>query len=285
MAEHNYLSNKDLLSEIHKSKISYCEFTDPKFHRYDIIVEDFESIFDPQIQQQAKENNANRISSTQYKDAMISFKSGELETKPKQAEYRLEPHSVPTESLIYRVYTFEHIPLNTKKKKIKKERDRYVKTNFLPFKHYIIENGEPVEVGRSHSKDGEFSTTHGAMTYKLSKMFMLLTQRYSQRTNWRGYTYLDEMVGQSLLQLSQVGLEFNELKSDNPFSYYTKVLQNSFTRVLNYEKKNQRVKDEILIDIGQNPSYSRQLEHEENIRAQRERQAEVKASNTDQDSA
>lgn len=275
MAEQNYLSNKDLLEEIHKSKTSYCEFNDPKYHRYDIIVEELHNIFDPEVQQQAKENKAHRTASTQFKSAMAEFNNNELDKKPKLAEYKIDPSTLATQDLIYRVYTFEHIPLNTKKKKIKKERDRYIKTNFLPFKHYIIVDDNPVEVGRSHSKNGQFSTTHGAMTYKLSKMFMLLTHRYSQRTNWRGYTYLDEMTGQSLLQLSQVGLEFNELKSDNPFSYYTKVLQNSFTRVLNYEKKNQRVKDELLIDSGQNPSYSRQLEHEESMRELRETLAEV----------
>lgn len=281
MAEQNYLSNKDLLEEIHKSKTSYCEFNSPEYHRYDVIVEELQDIFDPEVQQKAKENKAQRIANTKFKSAIAEFNNNERDKKPKIAEYKLDPNEIPTTGLIYRVYTFDHIPLNTKKRKIKKERDRYMKTNFLPFKHYIIENNEPVEVGRSHSKNGKFCTTHGAMTHKLSKMFMLLTHRYSQRTNWRGYTYLDEMAGQSLLQLSQVGLEFNELKSDNPFSYYTKVLQNSFTRVLNYEKKNQRVKDELLINSGQNPSYSRQLEHEENMREIRESIAESDTAESD----
>jgi len=70
--------------------------------------------------------------------------------------------------------------------------------------------------------------------------------------------------------LSQVGLQFNEAKSDNPFAYYTAAVNNSFTRVLNIEKKNQTIRDDILIDQGHLPSYSRQLEHEQELREMRE---------------
>ena len=67
---------------------------------------------------------------------------------------------------------------------------------------------------------------------------MKLCERYGTRSNWRGYTYNDEMRSQALLQLTQIGLQFDESKSENPFAYYTAAITNSFTRVLNfYEKK------------------------------------------------
>jgi hypothetical protein len=85
-----------------------------------------------------------------------------------------------------------------------------------------------------------------------------------------GNTYLDEMKGQALLQLSQMGLQFDEYKSDNPFSYYTASVSNSFTRVFNLEKKNQDLRDDLLIDVGSSPSFSRQLALEGEIRRLRE---------------
>ena len=85
-----------------------------------------------------------------------------------------------------------------------------------------------------------------------------------------GNTYVDEMKGQALLQLAQMGLQFDESKSDNPFSYYTQSLQNSFTRVLNMEKKTQDLRDDLLVDSGASPSFSRQLELETEIRHLRE---------------
>jgi len=59
-------------------------------------------------------------------------------------------------------------------------------------------------------------------------------------------------------------------KSDNPFAYYTAAVNNSFTRVLNIEKRNQTIRDDILIEQGHLPSYGRQIKHEEELRAMRE---------------
>ena len=96
------------------------------------------------------------------------------------------------------------------------------------------------------------------MTRKLAEMFIKLCERYATRSNWRGYTYNEEMRGQALLQLSQIGLQFDESKSQNPFAYYTAAITNSFTRVLNIEKKNQNIRDDILEMNGLNPSWTRQ---------------------------
>ena len=44
MKKVNYLNNKDLLEEIHKSKSSFCSFIDAKYTDYDLIVKDIGSI-------------------------------------------------------------------------------------------------------------------------------------------------------------------------------------------------------------------------------------------------
>ena len=66
------------------------------------------------------------------------------------------------------------------------------------------------------------------------------------------------MRGQALLQLSIIGLQFDESKSANPFAYYTAAITNSFTRILNIEKRNQNIRDDILEMNGLNPSWTRQ---------------------------
>jgi hypothetical protein len=72
------------------------------------------------------------------------------------------------------------------------------------------------------------------------------------------------MQSQALMQLSQIGLQFDESKSENPFAYYTAAITNSFTRILNIEKKNQSIRDDILEYNNMNPSYTRQGERERN---------------------
>jgi hypothetical protein len=59
-----------------------------------------------------------------------------------------------------------------------------------------------------------------------------------------------------------MGLRFDESRSQNPFSYYTASVSNSFTRVLNLEKRHQTIRDDILMMFGQNPSFSRQIDNE-----------------------
>jgi hypothetical protein len=104
------------------------------------------------------------------------------------------------------------------------------------------------------------------MTPNLARMFIKLCERYGTRSNWRGYTYNDEMQSAALLQLSQIGLQFDESKSQNPFAYYTAAITNSFTRVLNLEKKSQNIRDDILEQNGMMPSYTRQNANEQAAR-------------------
>jgi len=267
----NYLNNKDMLKEIHKSKNTFSEYTDPKYSDYDVIVENLSDIFLTDVQERAKIAKASRIAANAYELAMSTAVITSKADKPRLAEYKIKPDTLSVDDLVFRVLCFDHIPLAPgRKKSPKSEADSYMKLNFFPFKHYIIDNGIAVEVGRSHTKKGKFSIEHGSITNKLAKMFILMVNKYGQRGNWRGYTYLDEMKGQALLQLAQMGLQFDEYKSDNPFSYYTASVSNSFTRVFNLEKRIQDLRDDLLIDNGASPSFSRQLALEDEIRHLRE---------------
>ena len=116
-------------------------------------------------------------------------------------------------------------------------------------------------MGKSHwqgSLDkGKFNKDHGQITNTLARMYIKLCERYATRGNVRGYTYNDEMRAQAILQLTQIGLQFNEAKSNNPFAYFTAAVTNSFVRIINIEKRNQNIRDDMLEMNGMNPSYSR----------------------------
>ena len=276
----NYLNNKDMLKEIHQSKNTFCEYSDQKYSDYDIILDELDEIFLSETQEKAKAVRAARIAAAAFAEALANNTS--RTERPRLAEYKIKLDTIPVDDLVYRVLTYEHIPLAPgRKKNPKSQADNHIKLNFAPFKHYIIEQGIAKEVGRSHSKAGKFNLERGSITNKLAKMFILMVNKYGQRGNWRGYTYIDEMKGQALLQLAQMGLQFDEKRSDNPFSYYTQSLQNSFTRILNLEKKNQDLRDDLLIDSGANPSFTRQLEIESEIRQLREDAQELHKSDAE----
>ena len=271
----NYLNNRDILKEIHRSKNTYCSYRDRELdHQYDIILTGVDRINQRTVAE-ARRNRADRI----------KRETGEI----------VDPKKIPNTDLVFRITTWEHIPMVPKKLTKAQEKKKskleellemddvdmdddglqdliddvqqdlnYTKLNFPPFYHYRLdEDKAPFLVGKSHWRgdleSGEFCREHGKMTDKLAHMFIKLCERYATRSNWRGYTYNEEMRGQALLQLSQIGLQFDESKSQNPFAYYTAAITNSFTRVLNIEKKNQNIRDDILEQNGLNPSWTRQF--------------------------
>lgn len=261
----NYLNNRDILKEIHKSKTSYCSFLDEEDANHDIILENLTDINVDTIGQ-ARKNRSDRLTRSKWESVL------KINSKAKLEDYRVDINSIADTDLVFRIKTFDHIPLQPGRKKTPKSKaDNHVKINFPPFQHYKLDaDGNPYCVGKSHwvggVHNGYFSKDHGRMTNELARMFMKLCERYGSRGNWRGYSYNAEMQGQALLQLSQVGLQFDESKSQNPFAYYTATLQNSFTRVLNLEKRNQSIRDDILEMNGMNPSYTRQSEWGSTVR-------------------
>jgi hypothetical protein len=252
----NYLNNKDMLLEIHRSKSSYCVFEKPEYHQYDIILPSVEKINIRTIAE-AKRNRAKRIGDADY---ATRKKAGE---KVKQADCEVDYKKILKTDLVFRIMTFDHIPLNnTRKKNPKSLADHRDKVNFPPFQHWKFnEEDQLVCVGKSHWKGdlvkGKFDKDAGQITNTLARMMLKLCERYATRGNVRGYTYNDEMKGQAILQLTQIGLQFDESKSDNPFAYFTAAVTNSFVRVINIEKRNQNIRDDILEINGMNPSYSR----------------------------
>lgn len=301
----NYLNNKDILKEIHYSKSSYCTFENFAAHNeFDVIIDCptqspdnwLSCIFAGELQVEKEQDDGTIVTTTvaapitRAKEARAARISAVTGTK-------VSADSIAVTDLVFRVMTFDHIPLGPKQttasraKNSKKSapvidfdsNDLYqidgdlelddellngealvhTRVNFHPFQHVMLNEDNTLRVvGKSHWKgkmdSGEFCPDKGALTNNLAKMFLTMCERYAMKYNWRGYTYVEEMRGAAVLQLTYVGLRFNEAKSSNPFAFYTAVITNAFRRVLNTEKRNQNVRDDLLEMNGLNPSWSRQ---------------------------
>ena len=262
MAKINYLNNKDLLEEIHRSKTSYCSFVDPLYSEYDLILPSLEKI-NIRTVAEAKKIKAKKLTAKEFEKRKLAG-----DKKSKLSDCEVDYKKIEKTDLVFRIMTFDHIPLAPgRKKKTKTVADAHEKVNFPPFQHWKFDDQDNlICVGKSHwiggMENGYFNKDHGQFTNKLAKMFMKLCERYATRSNVRGYTYNDEMRGQAILQLTQIGLQFDESKSNNPFAYYTAAVTNSFVRVINIEKRNQNIRDDILEMNNFNPSYTRQSNHE-----------------------
>jgi hypothetical protein len=223
----NYLNNRDILKEIHLSKNSYCAFSNPEVdHQFDIILPDVDRINQRTIAE-AKRNRSERIK--------------------KETGVIIDTRKIPVTDLVFRVTTWEHIPLAAKKvsKNVNKRKriedileleepndiddviapmvtdGVHIKLNFPPFFHYRLnEHRIPYIVGKSHWQGdldtGHFNRDHGSMTRRLAEMFVKLCERYATRSNWRGYC-----VDAETQALTQRGwLSYNEItESDVILSY------------------------------------------------------------------
>jgi len=244
-----YLTNKDLLSAIHESKVTFCEFEDKKYSHFDVIVYDLGAATSDVLEAARQKKLSNMIVEEKKASGSKTFESS------------LTLADVPADEIVVRLMTFEHIPINHLKfEKAKNTAEKHIRCNFPPFQHWIIRDNTWVCVGKSHTKNGEFTLTGGRITNRLAAMWIKLVDRYGHRGNWRGYSYLEEMKAQALMQLSQVGLQFDEAKSSNPFAYYTTVASTSFLKILHLEKRSQHIRDDLLIMQGATPSSTRQTE-------------------------
>lgn len=297
MKKINYLSNRRLLTEIHHSKMSfswyesdhsyYFDYAVP-FTKLDATAKDVEdaknknleptvyriSEITDDIVENAIVQRADRLSKKRYDEAEMQWSKTKTGEKPIKSDFVVNPEDFSKEDVVIRVMTYEHIPLCPERKKTpKKIADLFAKCNFPPFKHYVWRNGQWTEVARSHwlgdLETGGFSTKHGRMTEALGAMMIRFCQKYGTKGNWRSYSYADEMMSDTLMQMTDAGLRYCESRGNNPFSYYTTMAKNQFTRVFNQEKKGHNHRDDLLELNGLEPSHTRQLDNELHQYAQR----------------
>ena len=65
-----------------------------------------------------------------------------------------------------------------------------------------------------------------------------------------------------MLQLTQIGLQFDESKSENPICLLYCGYNKQFYSCIELRKEKSTIRDDILESAGLNPSYTRQTENE-----------------------
>lgn len=254
----NYLSNKELLREIHKSKATYCEYESPEYVDYDIIVENISQMKATNLNK-AKKNRAARLNEQMGDKLFLENDMTNKEVETYVKKNGIKPSAIKDTDIVVRVMTNEHVP------EMRDKKDKIVKcpVNFPPFLHYTLRNKKWTVVGKSHHKNGKFTKEGGQCSRKLAMAYMQLVNKFSNKSNWRNYTWLSEMTGQALARLAQVGLQFNEMKSDNPFAYFTQITTHSFTFVLNKEKEHLSIRNKLIQESGYNPNFNEQAQRDQ----------------------
>ena len=106
-----YLNNRDLLAQIHASKNTYCSYVAPEDSQFDLIVQNLKKINANAIAM-ARKAKAKRLT----QEAWEAAKDSKLK-KIKLADYTVSPRKIDKTDLVFRVMTFDHIPMDSDRKK------------------------------------------------------------------------------------------------------------------------------------------------------------------------
>ena len=164
----------------------------------------------------------------------------------------------------------------TRKKVTRKRGAQNYLNNARLLEHISISKERWEEAKRGINDPDSMPSAAQCMTPELIKMLMMLVERYAQRANWRGYTYIDDMKSEALVSLLNGSLKFKPEVSQNPFGYLTQIVTHSFLTTLDKEKKVRRIRDDILEQNGFSPSNTRQLENEEKMSVRHRKMADLK---------
>jgi DNA-directed RNA polymerase specialized sigma24 family protein len=101
----------------------------------------------------------------------------------------------------------------------------------------------------------------GKISSELAGYLLMLATRYASKPSFANYSFREDMVAEALADLCKNALKFNPEKSNNPFAFYTSCIHNSFLGYLNLEKKQRKIRDQMLVELGENPSYGFMAEY------------------------
>ena len=110
-----YLNNRDLLAQIHASKNTYCSYVSPDDAQFDLIVPSLKKINANAIAM-ARKAKAKRLTQEAWEQAKTEGKK-----KIKLADYTVSPRKIDKTDLVFRVMMFDHIPMDSERKKNPKQ--------------------------------------------------------------------------------------------------------------------------------------------------------------------
>lgn len=117
-----------------------------------------------------------------------------------------------------------------------------------------VNNAEFLRLLEAYIEERESAEREGRppprVSDKIGKIFIDIATNLSNRYNFNGYTYKEEMIGDGILNAIEAINCFNPAKSKNPFAYFTQIIYWAFIRRIEKEKKQRKTRDELMFDVS-----------------------------------
>lgn len=95
----------------------------------------------------------------------------------------------------------------------------------------------------------EKGTLKPQLSNYLAECFIKIATNFSYKHYFIGYSYREDMVGDAIEICVRFAHKYNPELSNNPFSYFTQAVYNSFIQRIKKEKNQQNIKYKIIEDI------------------------------------
>jgi len=120
--------------------------------------------------------------------------------------------------------------------------------------HYVNNEEFLVEMTDYRNEYLKHQASNGALkkprlSESVALSFIKIAQNLSNKTNFRNYTYKDEMILDGIENCVAYAHNFNPEKSKNPFSYFTQIIYYAFIRRIQKENKQTDIKRSLIRNL------------------------------------
>jgi DNA-directed RNA polymerase specialized sigma subunit len=117
--------------------------------------------------------------------------------------------------------------------------------------HYV-DNAQFLTLLNNYIQDRERRKAEGrpppTIPNDIGEIFIRIANRLSNRFNFNGYSFKDEMISDGILNAVEAIDSFDPEKSKNPFAYFTQIIYWAFVRRIDKEKKERSIREKMMFD-------------------------------------
>lgn len=111
-------------------------------------------------------------------------------------------------------------------------------------------------MAKHYLRPGEFkeelmkAKATGVVHRRLAEMFLLLAERCSNHSWYRGYSFREDLAAEAASQLFKSFDRWNPDRPSSPFAYFTTVAMNAIKGMMNSEYKHLKGKRKLYAEAG-----------------------------------
>lgn len=118
------------------------------------------------------------------------------------------------------------------------EKKKFIKKKQSDKALHYVNNEEMLEEFRKYKSTGIISN-------ELGTMFVKIARNLSNKSNFIGYTWKEEMIGEAVLTCIKYSKNFDPDKSKNAFGYISRFCYNSFIEYIKKQKNHSQIKETL----------------------------------------